>query len=205
MNIVINSILSKANEYIRDEKEHNDRAFVGPMYQSVSEEEGRLLYSITRRVKPYIAIETGTGIGYSAIHIGQALKDNGRGSLITCEADIGQFSAIEKNVKRSNLDKYIHCLNCKGVELADLYDLPCVGLVFLDSDHSYENVKKEFEVFSNMLSSSGMIIMHDVLEKEVGEFFREIKGWWKILLPTEYGLGLVSKKDIHNVAFSNRA
>lgn len=36
-----------------------------------------------------------------------------------------------------------------------------IDFLFIDGDHSYEGVKKDFELYSNILSDNGVIILHD--------------------------------------------
>lgn len=36
-----------------------------------------------------------------------------------------------------------------------------IDILFIDGDHSYEGVKKDFELYSNILSDNGIIIIHD--------------------------------------------
>ena len=36
-----------------------------------------------------------------------------------------------------------------------------IDLLFIDGDHSYEGVKKDFELYSKLLSPSGIISIHD--------------------------------------------
>lgn len=36
-----------------------------------------------------------------------------------------------------------------------------IDLLFIDGDHSYEGVKTDFELYSNILSENGIIIIHD--------------------------------------------
>ena len=36
-----------------------------------------------------------------------------------------------------------------------------IDLLFIDGDHSYEGVKKDFDLYSQILSDNGMIILHD--------------------------------------------
>ena len=40
-----------------------------------------------------------------------------------------------------------------------------IDVLFIDGDHSYEGVKKDFELYSNILSENGIIIIHDTDEK----------------------------------------
>ena len=36
-----------------------------------------------------------------------------------------------------------------------------IDVLFIDGDHSYEGVKQDFELYSNILSNNGIIIIHD--------------------------------------------
>jgi hypothetical protein len=40
-----------------------------------------------------------------------------------------------------------------------------IDFLFIDGDHSYEGVKKDFELYSNILSENGIIMLHDTDEK----------------------------------------
>jgi predicted O-methyltransferase YrrM len=56
-----------------------------------------------------------------------------------------------------------------------------VDLLFIDGDHSYEGVKKDFEMFSPLVSPSGLIVFHDIAEHtkfagcHVKPFWDEVK------------------------------
>jgi predicted O-methyltransferase YrrM len=36
-----------------------------------------------------------------------------------------------------------------------------IDVLFIDGDHSYEGVKKDFELYSTLMSEKGIIIIHD--------------------------------------------
>ena len=40
-----------------------------------------------------------------------------------------------------------------------------IDVLFIDGDHSYEGVKKDFELYSKILTKNGIIILHDTDEK----------------------------------------
>ena len=56
-----------------------------------------------------------------------------------------------------------------------------VDLLFIDGDHSYEGVKKDFEMYSPLVADGGMIAFHDIAVHtkfancEVDRFWNEIK------------------------------
>jgi predicted O-methyltransferase YrrM len=49
-------------------------------------------------------------------------------------------------------------------------------LLFIDGDHSYESVKKDFEMYSPLVREGGMVAFHDIFSKKgVNTFWNEIK------------------------------
>jgi predicted O-methyltransferase YrrM len=57
-----------------------------------------------------------------------------------------------------------------------------LDFLFIDGDHSYEGVKKDFELYSTLVRKGGLIVFHDIvnndptrLDIEVPKFWREIK------------------------------
>lgn len=81
-------------------------------------------------------------------------------------------------------------------------------LIFIDGGHTYENVKNDFVNYAPMLNKGGVIGLHDVRAANfpgVGNFWQELQKeqghlwhfeeFWTQNNHTEYGIGLVSKKD----------
>lgn len=56
-----------------------------------------------------------------------------------------------------------------------------VDFLFIDGDHIYEGVKKDFELYSSLVKKGGMIAFHDIVVHppesgcEVSKFWREIR------------------------------
>lgn len=56
-----------------------------------------------------------------------------------------------------------------------------VDLLFIDGDHSYEGVKKDFDMYSPLVDESGIVVFHDIAEDtkfgscEVKRFWDKIK------------------------------
>lgn len=55
-----------------------------------------------------------------------------------------------------------------------------LDMLFIDGDHSYEGVKKDFESYSKFVRSGGMVFFHDIAEHtiqtcQVNRFWNEIK------------------------------
>ena len=60
-----------------------------------------------------------------------------------------------------------------------------LDFLFIDGDHTYEGVKKDFEMYSPLVRNGGIIAFHDICphppEKkcEVSKFWNEIKQRYK--------------------------
>ena len=60
-----------------------------------------------------------------------------------------------------------------------------MGFLFIDGDHTYEGVKKDFEMYAPLCRKGGIIAFHDIVPgplENVGgvpEFWNEIKGKYK--------------------------
>jgi len=56
-----------------------------------------------------------------------------------------------------------------------------LDFLFIDGDHSYEGVKKDFEMYSSLVRKGGIIVFHDIVPGPpeyagfVSKFWREIK------------------------------
>lgn len=66
-------------------------------------------------------------------------------------------------------------------KVAQLLDDQKLDLVFIDGDHSYDGVKRDFELYSKLLNKNGIIAFHDIVNgtiENVGgvpKFWSEIK------------------------------
>ncbi len=62
-----------------------------------------------------------------------------------------------------------------------------IDLLFIDGDHSYAGIKKDFEMYSPLVKKGGIIAFHDILpqphelEIEVNKFWNEIKNYFPYL------------------------
>lgn len=50
-----------------------------------------------------------------------------------------------------------------------------IDFLFIDGDHTYEGVKKDFEMYGPLVSENGIIAFHDILDSEIDRFWHEIK------------------------------
>lgn len=65
---------------------------------------------------------------------------------------------------------------------------PTIDFLFIDGDHSYEGVKKDFEMYAPLVKKGGVIVFHDALyhadkTEEVDIFWNELKETLKFTEP----------------------
>jgi predicted O-methyltransferase YrrM len=73
-----------------------------------------------------------------------------------------------------------------------------LDFLFIDGDHTYEGVKRDFQMYSPLISKNGLIAFHDIcLESEsveVHKFWNEIKHayqYQEIINPSGLGIGIL--------------
>lgn len=115
-----------------------------------------LLYAIVRAVKPRLAVETGTFSGISSSYIARAMKENGRGRLITCETDPVLHENACERFRGEGLSSLIDCRLTSSLEL-EVNDE--IDLLYCDSDPKVRG--EEVRRFIRDVNPFGLILIHD--------------------------------------------
>jgi len=63
-------------------------------------------------------------------------------------------------------------------EVADELGSAQVDVLFIDADHSYDGVKKDFELWSPLVRNGGTIIFHDVVDHAKSNPACQVKKFW---------------------------
>ena len=79
-------------------------------YLPVTPDAGRLLYALVRAARPATVVEFGMSFGISAIHLAAAVRDNGRGRVITTELSASKVAAAKATFAQTGLDEFITVL-----------------------------------------------------------------------------------------------
>ena len=72
------------------------------------------------------------------------------------------FDTFWKNVKRYGMENIVYPIKDYSELAVKRYPGDPIGLLFIDGDHRFNYVKKDFELWSPFLISKGMIVMHDI-------------------------------------------
>ncbi len=115
-----------------------------------------LLYAIVHALKPELVVETGTFSGISSTYIARALKENGRGLLVTCENDPVVHQNACNRFHAEGLSSTIDCRLGSSLEL-EINDR--IDLLYCDSDLKIR--EQEVRRFLANVSPFGLILMHD--------------------------------------------
>jgi cephalosporin hydroxylase len=124
-----------------------------------------------------------------------------------CSLDLG--SHIDNFKQRTKLFRHFSDVDMDFViadshlpktrkEVADKFNGQSVDFLLIDGDHSYEGVKSDFEMYSDLVSDDGLIAFHDIVNEEwpgVGRFWREIEAQFEtteiIREPERIGIGVI--------------
>jgi hypothetical protein len=110
---------------------------------------GRCCYAVTRALRPAVAIETGVGHGVSTTFILAALHANGSGELHSIDMpphDRGAESQVGACVPQQLREHWqLHRGMSRRVLPRLLAELPAVDLFVHDSQHTWRNMRFEFD------------------------------------------------------------
>lgn len=145
----------------------------------------KLLYSLTRQIKPKKVLELGTNVGISSAYIATALKlNNENGELITLDKSphrIRIAKTVHKNLDLKNISYEVGYF--KDTLKSTLERLQKVDLAFIDGHHQYEPTLEYAEEILNFATQDTILIFDDIRwSKEM------IKAWSVIQSNERFGL-----------------
>lgn len=117
-------------------------------------------------VKPDLIIETGIAHGGSIIYSASMLElIGGKGQVLGIDIDIREHNL--KRIKEHPMYKRIKMIEGSSVEEETLLEVKKIIsdkkkiMVFLDSCHTHEHVKKELEVYSEFVTKGSYLVVFD--------------------------------------------
>lgn len=134
---------------------------------------GSLLEALHDELKPRKVIELGTCSGSSAVLFGLVTD----GTVVSVDQSHKKLSQFAENV---------------AYTLGDTHDPEVVSIVqkilggsadflFIDASHHYEDVKKDFELWSPLVRPGGWIALHDVDPNHVAPWLCQVNRFWSEL------------------------
>lgn len=157
MKTLTDQLIEKSNGLLKLSPE-----VTNPDYQmfddgAATQQEAEFLYGLVRLVRPEHILETGTYTGISSLYMGQALKDNNQGDLVTLEIENSHKERAEKLWRLCEVSDRVKCELTPSLEYSpiDSFDL-----VFLDSEPSLR--LQEVIRFFPYLYDGGYILIDDL-------------------------------------------
>ena len=130
------------------------------------------LQEIIWKVKPDIIIETGIAHGGSIIFSATMLELIGKdGLVIGVDIDIRKHNRLE--IEKSKFYKRVKMFEGSSVSKKIIKQIKSFirpkskVMVFLDSNHTYQHVKKEIEIYSKLVTKNSYLVVEDTFT----EFF----------------------------------
>ncbi len=162
-------------------------------YMPVSAAGGRLLYALTRAIRPQTVVEFGTSFGISTIFLAAGLTDNGTGQIYSTELSTAKVRAARENLREAGLDGPVTVL--AGDARETLAEVPGpVGLVLLDGwKDLYVPV---LQLLEGRLAPGALVIADDTSFPSVKDYLAYVRdpahGYETVSFPVEDGMELSS-------------
>ena len=129
-----------------------------------------VLYGLARSLKPEVCVEIGSARGKSACYVGLALEENGKGKLYAIDPhtktewndsnSVETYEVMRQNLGSLGLLDRVEIVRKTSGQAALGWNMP-IDLIFIDGDHSYEGVKRDWDLFSPHLAPFGVVVFHD--------------------------------------------
>jgi len=162
--------------------------------------EAKALYDAAARLprKAPAVVEIGSHLGRSSFVLAKALKRTG-GGVLHCidpfDASGDASAAADYKRRRSDLrlsllDQFRANMRRRGVgafvqpmpglshEVVKSFDAPMVDMVFIDGDHDYSAVRRDFDDWVPRLPKGGIVALHDVFATP---FDGHYDGPWRVV------------------------
>jgi len=139
-----------------------------------NKEEGEIIYSAVKSTKDMTGevIEIGSYYGKSTFWLASAVKEDNR-KMVCIDHFLGSqehqkalggkttFDTYIANMKRYDLYENIIIIASSSSKATQIWDKP-IKFLFIDADHDYEGVKRDFDFYEKFVVPGGLIALHDV-------------------------------------------
>jgi len=130
-----------------------------------------LLYAVTRALRPRTIVEIGSARGKSTCTLALACRQNAYGTVYAIDphepnawTDLGaagdSHTFLQDRLRAYGLRDWCEIIRKTSADAAREWSQP-IDLLFVDGDHTYGGVKRDFESFRHWLSPSAIVLFHD--------------------------------------------
>ncbi|MFC4765797.1 class I SAM-dependent methyltransferase [Effusibacillus consociatus] len=111
-------------------------------------------------------------------------------------------SEFQENVKQFELESIVTSIVGYSYEVVKNWNAP-IGLLFIDGDHYYDSVRKDYELWAPFIAEGGWIAFHDIndiwpdVKRVIDEMIIPSDLWsHKMVLPTDYGFFMARRNHV---------
>jgi len=143
-------------------------------------ETGRFLATLVRALDPALVLEVGTAIGYSTLHMAEAL---GRGRIVTIERDPERAGQARGFFERGGVAERVEIVEADALEAIAGLDGP-FELIFLDA--SKDEYRRYLELAEPKAAERAALVIDNVLMSGSVAFGDDVEvpdefgGWWGV-------------------------
>jgi len=129
-----------------------------------------LLHGLVRSMRPAVCVEIGSARGCSACYIGLALRQMGCGKLFAIDPhaatdwndskSIDTYDVMRENLRAFGVQDYVEIVRKYSPQAAEGWQHP-IDMLFIDGDHSYEGVRRDWQLYMPHVREFGIVVFHD--------------------------------------------
>ena len=137
-------------------------------------QEPHLLYELGRKAK-YTIVEIGSFKGLSTYCLAKGTLAGNKVKVYAIDPHTmaDSYKIFLKNMKKAGLlNKTVIPIRKKSMEAVKGWDKK-IGLLWIDGDHSYNSVRKDFEKWTPYLVKGGFIALHDTSDSPPAQLVQE--------------------------------
>jgi predicted O-methyltransferase YrrM len=143
----------------------------------LTDDEAGALYRVARACPaPALAVEIGSWYGKSSLMIAGGIRAAGGGRLYAIDPFVGAeghcaakgpsekvhgyLAQFMNNIAAAELERYVSPLRGYSHEILAHWAAP-IDMLFIDGEHEYEQVKRDFETWAPFVRIQGYVAFHD--------------------------------------------
>lgn len=171
--------------------EFRGRGFFKRIRPMQSEAEIQGLYERVLRQRPKVVMEIGTCHGGTLYMWCQAADP--KATLISLDLPSGEFGGGYRDCRGKLYEQFrqpsqtLHLVRANSHDAATTQRIESllggkkIDFLFIDGDHTYEGVKRDFQLYSPLVAPGGLVGLHDIVRRpaqpriEVWQFWDELK------------------------------
>lgn len=149
---------SEIHPHVEQERAHLFHSFEGG---SVELEVMDFLYAIIRLYKPQFILETGTHLGFSALALAYACRENGFGKVFSIETEIDKIEKSKLLLSSVGLGPEVQFIHGASLDVIPVFKDKIQGFDFVFLDSLTPLRPKEFELLFSLGLVKNLVAFHD--------------------------------------------